>query len=144
MRGAQYLDKKEWIKFFTAQLEDLQAGKEMEPPWIVWPGSRTWSFKQGNQEGWMHAVFIPFWKRMSREERITYVAKWNPPEHWKSTLLGEYWLRMGLEEYPDYDEDGLYWLRLEWEKWFQSQLDALSAGAEMEPPWITWPEREPL
>ena len=74
-----------------AQREALAAGSEIEPPWIVFPSSEPWYFNQGHNEDWQMNIFIPFWNRLSREEQIAYVEKWEAPPSWHDTLLNPSW-----------------------------------------------------
>lgn len=74
----------EWKRWFTQQLEALDRGEEIEPPWIVYPESEPWrgGWRQGNSEGWLVLVWLPFWHNQSGEGRLQYLEKWNAPAEW--------------------------------------------------------------
>ena len=58
--------------------EAARLGAEIEPPWIVWPRQPSWN--QGDQEFYFKGLWIPFIKRLSKEERLAYLEKWQIPE----------------------------------------------------------------
>jgi hypothetical protein len=67
-------------------------GRELQPPWIAVPYSEPWSFKQGVEEWWLWEVFLPYWRRLSPEDRTDYLRGWPPPQgYWEEYLL-DYWL----------------------------------------------------
>jgi len=68
---------------------EVKEGKEeseVVPPWIYIPDSPPWesTWKQGNGEGWLDSVWRPFWTKLSDEEQIAYLKKWNPPPEWRT------------------------------------------------------------
>lgn len=97
-RERQEFAESERGKFMIAQEQAAIEGREIAPPWICWPERQPWEFNQSYPEWWMLCIYLPFWKRMSKEERIAYVEKWNAPQFWRETMLGPNWLNIGLEE----------------------------------------------
>lgn len=79
--------------WFSAQEELLRSGKEIEPPWHIYPacmdmelGPMWGGWRQGNSEGWIKLIWYPFWNGLSREDRIAYLTKWNASEDWRDYL----------------------------------------------------------
>ena len=82
----------EWEEWYDAQVRAYKAGLEIEPPWVAFPESEPWSFKQGVNEAWLMEVFLPFWKGRTTEERVAYLEKWPPPsDFWREDLI-EKWI----------------------------------------------------
>jgi len=79
----------EFERWLTAQLNDLESGTEIEPPWVTYAGQEPWwgGWRQGFSEGWYLQVWRPFWKRLSEEEQLAYVNKWETPPEWREYLL---------------------------------------------------------
>jgi len=90
--------KEERRQLLNAQTEALRQGKEVEPPWNIFQGIEPLEYTTGSiLEGWLNRVWMPFWKRLTQEERRAYVEKRNPPPLWRDLLLGT-WLDMDTEE----------------------------------------------
>ena len=79
-------------RWYAEQERKLEAGEEIEPPWIAFPASNPiHGWNQGYEEAWKLNVWLPFWRRLSVEERNAYLDKWHPPsEDWRETLM-IYW-----------------------------------------------------
>jgi len=123
-----------WDKFMTAQETALSLGNEIEPPWVVFRGSEPWNFKQGNNEVWMKWIWVPFWERLTKEERRSYALKWHASDYWEELLLGD-WLLIGD---PEEEKKKQEWLLL-----LKAQEEALRLGKAVEPPWVIYPASEP-
>lgn len=82
----------EWQRWFSQQLESLAHGEEIEPPWVVYPDSEPWwgGWRQGNSEGWLVWVWLPFWQKLSGEEQLQYLEKWHAPAAWREYLQEEF------------------------------------------------------
>ena len=84
----------EWSEWFTAQQQALEAGAEIEPPWVAYPEQEPWwgGWRQGNGEAWLREVWIPFWKTLGPKERRVYVEKWQASPEWREYLIAlGYW-----------------------------------------------------
>lgn len=69
----------------------VRTAGEVPPPWIAWPLSEPWSFKQGDNEAWLLLTFLPFWRALAPEERASYLLRFPPPEpYWRDYLLGHW------------------------------------------------------
>lgn len=80
-----------WQNWFAGQQSRLESGDEIEPPWIAFPNSLPFSWRQGYREEWKNSVWIPFWQRLSEAERVHYLNRYEPPsEEWRETLT-IYW-----------------------------------------------------
>ena len=115
----------EWQKWDAEQKRKLEAGEEIEPPWVFAPNTEPWSgeWKQGGGEYWIHEFWHPFWRNLTNEERRVYFEKWQPPENWYQQLAS------GERMYQPSAEIN----------WFSEQTVKLEANAEIEPPWIAFP-----
>lgn len=82
-------ERNRWLAWVTAQLRALEAGEEIEPPWMTWPNQDPWwsGWRQGNAEGWLKLVWLPFWSKLKRDEKEGYVERWNAPAEWRSYVL---------------------------------------------------------
>ena len=82
----------EWMRWLVQQLEALERGDEIEPPWVVYPESEPWwgGWRQGNSEGWLVLAWLPFWDKLSDEDRLQYLEKWNAPDEWREYLQQEF------------------------------------------------------
>ena len=83
----------EWNQWYAEQLRKLEAGEEIEPPWIAFPASLAWvGWNQGRPEAWKLNVWLPFWQKLSKEEKDAYLQRWQPPsEDWRESLT-IYWV----------------------------------------------------
>jgi hypothetical protein len=81
----------EWEHWLTNQLNTLNRGEEIIPPWIAFPDSEPWwgGWRQGNAEGWLILVWLPFWRTLDRKAKADYMEKWNTPADWREYLLRE-------------------------------------------------------
>jgi hypothetical protein len=78
-------DKIDWLEWQNEQKRKLEAGEEIEPPWIVFPNSEPFGWNQGHQEYWRTNVWEPFWDKLSEKERGEYLNNYKPPnENWKN------------------------------------------------------------
>jgi len=85
----------EYQAFMRKEVDSLNSGSEIRPPWVVFPGSLPNHANQGNQQAWAEVVWKPYWKRLTREQRLSYVERWNPQEDlWRGLLLMEGMLNM--------------------------------------------------
>jgi len=80
-----------WEEWLSEQLRAFEAGGAIEPPWIAFPGSAPWSFKQGVNEAWLRHVFLPFWRCRSFEEREAYLRRRPPPDDDWTEYLMNHW-----------------------------------------------------
>lgn len=78
----------------TAETEKelVDPGAEVQPPWIRYPRSCPWEYKQGNAEYWLVEVFLPFWQGLTPREREDYLQRWPPPDDDWQTYMTEYWV----------------------------------------------------
>ena len=73
----------------------------LDPPWIAFPQSGDmgpiWGgFRQGNGEEWLVHTWLPYWRRLSPEERARYLEAHPPPsEDWR-LYVEKVWLGFGL------------------------------------------------
>ena len=61
----------------------------MRPPWQEFPESDPWwsGWRQGVSEHWLRSTWLPFWKALSSDERVTYLTLWPPPsDDWRTFL----------------------------------------------------------
>jgi hypothetical protein len=88
----------EYERWYNTQLEAMQRGEEVKPPWIVYPDCdcvslgpmwRGWS--QGFREVWLHDVWFPFWKKLTEAEKDEYMNKWPPPSELWDEYLRNKW-----------------------------------------------------
>lgn len=115
----------EWQKWNAEQKRKLEEGEEIEPPWVFAPNTEPWAgeWKQGGGEYWKHEFWNPFWKKLTDDQKIKYVEKWQPPESWYQRLA------CGKRIYQPNGEI----------EWFREQTAKLKAGQEIEPPWVAFP-----
>jgi len=88
-------DDKNW---FYSQLEAMERGEEVVPPWIMYPqcelmelGPMWGGWRQADGEVWLKRIWFPFWKRLTIEEREAYIKKWPPPTETWELYLREKW-----------------------------------------------------
>ncbi len=82
----------QWQSWYAEQKRKLNAGEEIEPPWIAFPNSTPYGWNQGYQEAWKNNVWIIFWNKMSEAEQADYLNRFVPPsEEWSETLI-IYWV----------------------------------------------------
>jgi hypothetical protein len=43
-------------------------------------------WRQGTGEWWLGHIWWPYWKKLSRHERIEYLEKWDAPEDWREYI----------------------------------------------------------
>lgn len=83
---------KHWEQWFLEQQRQLEAGAEIEPPWIAFPNSDALSgWNQGYAEVWKLNVWMPFWTKMNEAEQTNYLARWQPSQDWRESLT-IYWV----------------------------------------------------
>lgn len=61
------------------------------PPWINFPEISPFDFFYREAgEFWMYSVWNPFWEKMSKEEQVAYLDKWDAPQDWRD-FYSEWW-----------------------------------------------------
>jgi hypothetical protein len=65
------------------------------PPWITYPGHDPWwgGWRQGESEGWLHHVWLPFWRQLPPEEQNAYLEWYPPPNDEWHEYLTKHWNR---------------------------------------------------
>ncbi len=65
-----------------------------KPPWVVYPhNDPTWGgWRQGYSEGWLNQVWLPFWRKLSPEERDAYLQVWPAPDEEWRRYVTEFWI----------------------------------------------------
>ncbi len=121
-RSLETQDKYEWIE---EQKVKLEAGEEIEPPWVTFTISLPDVGWYCNfLERWKITIWIPFWEGLNDEQRAVYLEKWQPPnDEWRANITekwygkiskGEEWFEKQkfLSEGLYYDEESIYfpWL----------------------------------
>jgi hypothetical protein len=86
-------EEEKQIQWYAEQKRRLEAGEEIEPPWISFPDSdplALWvSWRYGNF--WLDTVWKPFWNAMDENQQNAYLKKWRPPnDDWYQTVV-VYW-----------------------------------------------------
>lgn len=111
------------------ELRKLEAGEDIDPPWVAFPNSdpmTLWvSWRHGN--GWLDQIWKPFWSKKNNEERKKYLEKWQPPNDDWYENIATYW-DSGFSEKVD---------------WYQHQQENFDSGKEVKPPWIVFPISSP-
>lgn len=81
----------EWECWFATQIDALNRGEEIVPPWIAFPDSDPWwgGWRQGNSQGWLVLVWIPFWRHLNDREKLAYIEKWDASADWREYLMKE-------------------------------------------------------
>jgi hypothetical protein len=81
----------DWLAWITDQRRALEAGKEIRPPWVAWPDEDPcWiGWRQGNAEGWLKLIWLPFWSSLHDDQRHDYVERWNGPPEWQAYVSYE-------------------------------------------------------
>jgi hypothetical protein len=66
----------------------------VRPPWIEYPHSEpAWGgWRQGPSEAWLRDVWLPFWKRLSRDDRGAYLEQWPPPTDEWMLYVNHIWI----------------------------------------------------
>jgi hypothetical protein len=129
-RYEYYTDaEKEAYDYRQEQLRRLEAGEDIDPPWVAFPNSdpmTLWiSWRHG--DGWLDQIWKPFWNKKNNAERKKYFEKWQPPnDDWYENIT-VYW-DSGFSEKAN---------------WYQQQKKNFDAGKEVEPPWIVFPLSSP-
>ena len=122
-------DEKKYLEWKADQLEKLQNGEDIDPPWLVYPKSDPvvlWvSWRYGNF--WLDEIWKPFWNKLSVFEKKAYLERWQP--------LSEEW----YENVTVYWNDGMR----ERAEWFQKQLEDIRTEQEIKPPWVEFPLLSP-
>ncbi len=75
-------------RWLFKQKKRLEADEELEPPWIKFPISLpNVGWDDYFLEKWKLEVWIPFWEKLSEEERKAYLKKWQPPNsEWRDNI----------------------------------------------------------
>lgn len=79
----------EFVQWYAAQQQALVRGEEIMPPWVAFPNTEGWwgGWRQGNGEGWLLNIWLPFWQRLSATARIEYADRWNASDDWRDYIL---------------------------------------------------------
>lgn len=121
--------EKHSVDWKAEQHRKLEAGEEIEPPWIVFPNSDPtvlWiSWRYGNS--WLNDIWQPFWGRLNDKQKKEYFEKWQPPDDGWYENITVYWSE-GISVKSD---------------WFNEQKSKLKKGEEIEPPWVVFPLSSP-
>jgi hypothetical protein len=82
-------EHEEYLKWLDGQHRALEAGEEIEPPWAVRPGEEPWwgGWRQGYAEPWLLDVWLPFWRKLGRDEKLAYVERWGASPDWRHYAL---------------------------------------------------------
>ena len=70
------------LAYMELHLDPNNPGEPL-PPWLAFPEGEDpcWGgWRQGNGEGWLFLVWIPFFRLLSVDQRNGYLQKWNAPE----------------------------------------------------------------
>ena len=90
--SAEEKEDSDWENWYAGQIDKLNSGEEIEPPWTAFPnGSPIYGWNQGRSEEWKTNVWMPFWNRMNEEARGNYFDRRQPSEEWRETLT-VYWV----------------------------------------------------
>jgi pimeloyl-ACP methyl ester carboxylesterase len=75
---------------------------DVEAPWVRYPGTEPWwgGWRQGEAEGWLLGVWLPFWHDLDATAREAYLARWAPPSaDWREHVL-THWATAPAGGYP--------------------------------------------
>ena len=112
-------------EIYTHQLQLLNDGQEVEPPWIFFPISfPTYGWDYGNHERWKLNIWIPFWRRMNQNEQENYLEKWNPPN--------EIWRKLITEDWAGKLQKS--------ERWYASEIVSFGCLSIIGKPWEEFPD----
>ncbi|NOK63934.1 MAG: hypothetical protein GFH27_549319n114 [Chloroflexi bacterium AL-W] len=106
--GRTTREESEWLEWFTAQQQALEARAEIEPPCVAYPEQEPWwgGWRQGYSEAWLHEVWFPFWKKLGLKERMAYVEKWQASPEWREYLIAPgYWSKPVPADQSNEEED---------------------------------------
>ncbi len=80
--GNEYLTDDEKADYEAQQEEfrKLEAGEEIEPPWVKY--SATITSYELRHNYWFNRVWRVFWRKLSADERAIYKQKWAMPDDW--------------------------------------------------------------
>ena len=56
------------------------------PPWVMNPGTSYEAFWMECCDPHVHSVWLPFWNKLTEEERVAYLARFPPAPGWKVFL----------------------------------------------------------
>ena len=75
------------------QKRKLEAGEELEPPWVTFadrdPVTLWIGWRYGNH--WLDTIWKPFWHSMDEGQRKAYLQKWKPPSGDSYENVVVYW-----------------------------------------------------
>jgi len=79
----------EYLRWLNGQQRAIEAGEEIKPPWVIWPGEEPWwgGWSQGDAEPWLLDVWLPFWSKLGRGEKLAYLEKWSASPDWRHYAL---------------------------------------------------------
>ncbi len=116
----------EWLRGEKLKIADAE---EIDPPWIAFPLSfARFGWDGGFLESWKLGVWIPFWDKLSEDEKGNYLEKWKPPNReWTENLESNWTGKIKKTE-----------------KWFEKQKAAAEVkrgfyGSEVTMPWEAFP-----
>lgn len=90
-----------WTTMWDPQYDDrlvadhqkkLDRGEEIEPPWKAYSVSfPNLGWEYGEHEYWKMKVWLPFWRKLTKEQQENYLKKWPPPnEDWQRLITVEW------------------------------------------------------
>ncbi len=96
MKSDYYTDsEKEFVDWLESERAKLEAGEDIEPPWIQGNGVPPWSgsWRQGRGDFWLQEIWGPFWSGLSNDEREKYLERWQPPDdEWYEYITARWWV----------------------------------------------------
>ncbi len=102
----------------------LEAGEEIEPPWVALPLSfPNYGWDQGYYERWKLDIWLPFWKKLNKLEQKDYLEKWETDEEWQRTLTIDWENKLKKSE-----------------RWHIQQTESKFREDEVSLPWQAFPE----
>lgn len=73
----------QWRNPVSIPEKESTGKKEVEPPWIKYPGFPPGDiFWRQSGEAWFAYAWEPYWKSLTLPEQAGYLKKWNVPEIW--------------------------------------------------------------
>lgn len=86
--------EKEAYEYRQEQLRKLEVGEDIDPPWVTYNSEMSpWELRH---EYWLVEVWLPFWRKMSEQEREVYKEKWKMPDEWY-LVVSRFWTDLEQE-----------------------------------------------